>query len=485
MASIRSALVYSTLAGYGQRLLNLISVVLVSRLLSPEEIGIYAMAASIALIASEFKSVGAGVYLVRQQKLDAKIVRSACGLMSLICWSAGAILFCSAPSVALFYDVPDVKGLIWLSCISFLVAPTMSVIHALLARDYQFKKIFFIVLVSRSTNVALSVAFILQGYSYFGLGMAAALAALAEFTMSWLLKPDGLNLKPAFNGLKPIATFGLFVTLSNFCRKFTLVLPDILIGKRGTAVDVAIFSRGVGFLDFLFNSLQQGVAGVALPYLSEQKRQGHSLQVAYLYGIELLGVVVWPVLVVAGVAARPAILAFFGDQWEAAAALVSPLCMWMVLRSLHAFAPQLLITVGKERLLFYKEFLIFALSAICVWVFYPQGLSKIAEMLVCVGLIDYLVITLLLKLVLNFSALDFLRALSKNVFIMVVCGLVAMSVDRWVEFDLVEPLTALAVLAPVMILVWCGLLVVCRHPLLSELFKLFPIKRFQRGARQL
>lgn len=468
MSEIRSALIYSALTGYGQRLCNLISVVVVSRLLMPEEIGVYAVAASVSLVVAEIKTLGAGAYLIRQKNLEPSMIRSASGLMFLICWGAAILLFLSAPFLAEFYDIPDMKAIIWVSCIAFLLTPTMSVIRSLLSREYQFKKIFVIVLCGRLLTVLFNILLIYQGLSYFSLAIAAAIGAIAEFVIALLLRPKDMPLLPAFSGLKPIFNFGLFVTLDNLCRKFTLVLPDIIIGKRGATADVAIFSRGVGFLDFLFNSLQQGVGGVALPYLSEQQRQGRSLEAPYLRATDLLGAVVWPVLVVAGVAARPAIIVFFGDQWEASTVLVPPLCLWMLLRSVHAFAPQLFITLNKERLLFTKELIVFILSAGVIWFFYSAGLAAIANALAVVGLIDFLITAGLLRAYFDFSFARFLRASAKNIVLTVVCGAAAMAVNFNVDFAVADPLFAMGVLAPVMVCVWFATLYLLRHPLGAE-----------------
>ncbi|PRD39322.1 UNVERIFIED_CONTAM: tagD [Trichonephila clavipes] len=51
----------------------------VARLLTPEEIGIYAISSVVALAFAEFKTLGAGIYLVREKTLDENKVRASLG----------------------------------------------------------------------------------------------------------------------------------------------------------------------------------------------------------------------------------------------------------------------------------------------------------------------------------------------------------------------------------------------------------------------
>lgn len=67
MNKVRQALIYASISKYVTKILALISIVIVARILTPTELGVYAIAGALVLIAGELKTFGAGGYLIRQK----------------------------------------------------------------------------------------------------------------------------------------------------------------------------------------------------------------------------------------------------------------------------------------------------------------------------------------------------------------------------------------------------------------------------------
>src|SRR5690554_7299878 len=90
-SSIRRAVLYSSVTRYSMRFMGLFSTMIIARLLTPEEIGTFAIASAIVMVMSEFRLLGAGAYLVREQELTEEKIRSATGLTVLISWGLGLL----------------------------------------------------------------------------------------------------------------------------------------------------------------------------------------------------------------------------------------------------------------------------------------------------------------------------------------------------------------------------------------------------------
>jgi O-antigen/teichoic acid export membrane protein len=67
MNAVRTGIIYSSLSRYGLKLIALISSVLFARLLTPVEIGTFAIASSLVMLLAEVRLLGASVYLVRER----------------------------------------------------------------------------------------------------------------------------------------------------------------------------------------------------------------------------------------------------------------------------------------------------------------------------------------------------------------------------------------------------------------------------------
>ena len=139
MASVRLALLYSSLGRYFLMLIGLVSTMVVARLLTPEEIGTFAIASSVVMLMAGFRMLGANAYLVREKELTPEKIRSAYGLTILISWGLGGVVLELAYPLADYFDVAEVAVLFAILSISFIVAPYISIPDALLSREFKFR----------------------------------------------------------------------------------------------------------------------------------------------------------------------------------------------------------------------------------------------------------------------------------------------------------------------------------------------------------
>ncbi len=119
------------------------------------------------------RSLGIGEYLIREQEIDQRKVQSVIGVMIVISWSLGLILVLSAPWIADYYKVDDLRGILWIMSIPFFLAPYTSIPYSLLAREMRFDSILRIDIAGAVTNTAVSIGLVLMGFSYYGLAYGA------------------------------------------------------------------------------------------------------------------------------------------------------------------------------------------------------------------------------------------------------------------------------------------------------------------------
>jgi O-antigen/teichoic acid export membrane protein len=119
--SVRKALAISSLEKNTGTILNLVMMVAISRLLSPDEIGIHVIGASIAMLAAELKSFGMGGYLVREKEINTIKVRSTFTVSMFFSFTLGGILIVAAPFIANFYNDQRLIPVLLLFSIGFFV----------------------------------------------------------------------------------------------------------------------------------------------------------------------------------------------------------------------------------------------------------------------------------------------------------------------------------------------------------------------------
>lgn len=485
MSKVRRALVFSFLTRYGGMLVGLASTMIIARLLTPQEVGTFAIASAIVMIISEFRLLGAGMYLVREPELTEDKVRAAMGLTVLISWSMGAGIWLSAGHVADLYQLPPVETIFRILSVTFFLAPVISIPSALLTRNFRFRELFLIRICTSLSNLGSTVFLIFQGYTYYALAWGYTFSVIVELFIIMRYRPRDLSWRPSFRNLRPVASFGIYNSLAGFFRRGMVTAPDMIIGKMGTTTQVGIFSRGLGFIEFMSQILLMGVKPVVLPFLSEVLRSGNDVNKAYISASVLLGGLVCPILAVASVVTLPVIRLFFGDQWVEAAPYATLLAYWAMFRTIHWFSSDLLVARGRERLMVLKEGSMFCLYFAGIAIAYPAGLIYVAACFVVVGSVDFLVTTLLLAVYLQLNVREFIRAWATNALITLLCWSSAWAIYHGVLVEVDASMLAFLAVAALLPGVWLACVFVLKHPLCAELthgWKWF-LSKFSQGVQ--
>jgi O-antigen/teichoic acid export membrane protein len=471
MASIRASVIYSFITRFGGKFITLGTMMVVSRILTPSEIGTYAIAASIVMMTAEVRAMGVGSYLIREPHISSNSVRSALGLTILISWGLGLIIIMASESLADFYELPPLSSIFLILSITFFIAPFIAVPSALLAKYFAFKKILKMNLLASVLCSLTIISLAFAGFSFYSLAIGQLVTPLVIFLVLLVSRPKGMEYLPSFRGLAPMARFGIVSSLTLFVRKATVSLPDVVIGKLGPTGDVALFSRGMGLVDFLSQTVFMGVRPVVLPYLSLKKKEGEDVTAAYTKASVMLGAVVIPVLGVASMASLPAIRFFFGDQWDASAPVASALAIWAMFRCAHWLASDALMAVGRENLMLVREGVPFLVMIPLVIVAYPHGLPAVASIFIVAGALDLLITTVILKRVLALRVGYYLSAWLTNFVILAACLAAAWGVKQVVGFGPDNAIRVIGILLLTMPVIWFVTLAATRNPLYFEIKK--------------
>jgi O-antigen/teichoic acid export membrane protein len=472
--SIKQAILYSSLGRYLLMFTGLASSMITARLLSPEEIGTFAIASSVVMIMADFRMLGANAYLVRQAEVTTEKIRSAYGLTILVSWGMGIALAAISWPLADFFEINELAYVFLILAISFLLAPYISIPDALLSRDYRFREITAINVASSVIQLVSVVVLIQNGFSFYSLAIGQAVSILVKFVLSLYFTRDIRVYAPRFSGMKDIAKLGIFVSVSQVVRSAQQTFPDMLIGKLGSPLQVGLFSRGLGFTGFISTLLLSGISPVALPYFSGVRNKGQDLVAAYRHASELIAGVVWPVLAVASVASLPAIRLMFGDQWDQAAPIAAVTAFWAVFRAAHVLAPKALVAVGKEGSMLIKEVIVFVVFLMATTSAYLKfGSMGVAYAFVLTGLTDFLVSSWFMKHKVGVGFLAYCAGMFKSALVALICWIVASLLDWYISFSVATPFAVLMYITAVLPPVWLASILLLKHPLRDQIRSIY------------
>jgi len=97
MPSLRSSLFITFLASNGAMAIQMIVTIVLARLLSPSEIGVFSITAVLVYIAHIFRDFGVTSYLQREKELTRDKVATAFGVLIASSWVIALMIYLLAP----------------------------------------------------------------------------------------------------------------------------------------------------------------------------------------------------------------------------------------------------------------------------------------------------------------------------------------------------------------------------------------------------
>lgn len=100
---------FSVVEKYGSFLITFFSSLILARLLTPSEIGVYSVGAAAVGIISTFRDFGITNYLIQERNLTDTKIRTALLIISIISLALAFFVFILSGFMADYYDEPGIK----------------------------------------------------------------------------------------------------------------------------------------------------------------------------------------------------------------------------------------------------------------------------------------------------------------------------------------------------------------------------------------
>ena len=350
MANIRRSLAYTIADSYTALPLQLLGTMIISRLLTPAETGVFAVAAVFASLASTFRDFGVAEYLIQKKELRDEHIRASLTVNILISWAMGLLLFAGAPFAADFYRTAGIADVMRVQAFNFLLIPFGAVTLAYFRRQLDFRPIFICNLASNLTTLAVSVICAMNGLSYMSLAWSSLCGIIVTIAISLWFRPAAFPRWPGLKGVREVLHFGKFASGIYIFGQLGNGAPEMIIGRVQDMTSVALFSRGGGIVTLFNQTVIRAVFPVCLPYFAKNNREHGTIVKGYLSSISYLTVVGWPFFALGGCLAYSAIRIIYGDQWISSVPLTKILCLVGAISLVHHLAKEALISVQEVRL---------------------------------------------------------------------------------------------------------------------------------------
>jgi O-antigen/teichoic acid export membrane protein len=326
-------------------ILNLVSTMVLARLLTPRDFGLVAMVTTVTSFLRVFKDAGLSIATVQREKITHAQVSNLFWInvaISGLCTIAVAAL---APLVARFYHNPRITNIALFLSITFLISGSTVQHQALLKRQMRFKALALIEVGSMAAGVIVGILMAAFGYRYWSLVVSAVAMEIAGLFLTFSVCHWRPQLPTRRSGIRPMVTFGFHRTAGDFVMSLARGCDNLLIGRFYGSAAVGLYSRASALLIRPLDLFLSPINAVFIPTLSRLQSQPEQYRSAFLRLYEAIALVAFLFTALFLALARPLTLVILGPKWEQAAVIfggftIAALCIPLANASAWLFVSQ-------------------------------------------------------------------------------------------------------------------------------------------------
>ena len=468
-SGVRKALIFSFAQNYTSLIFNFLTVIVVSRLLTPAQIGVFSVSAALVELVHMLRDFGVSEYIVQEKDLNEEKIRTAFTLNLIIAWLLAVVLFLTSNLIGRFYGNTGVGQVVRVLSTVFILLPLGTTAMARLRRDMAFSTLYKIRLGEIVLRSVLTIGLSFAGFSYMSMAWAS-LAAMVALVVGcavwgWKYRARGLSLSQ----WRLIVPFSLNRTTADIVIRLGMQSPNIVIGKMLGMAAAGFYSRGYGIVNLFREKVVNAVNAVAFPAFAQKHRERGAAPEFFIRSLVHLTGISWPFFGFAMLMASPLIQLLFGNQWGAAVPVMRWLCGAAILGTLIYQCNDFFTAVGRVGAVTLVEiqYQLACLGIVIMAAFYSIEAVAASQILV------YVIATVLYyRKLRQYDALtirNIAKALLPSAVVTVLSCIIPTAILLWSTNRTMHIFLVLVVAAVGAGLGWLLGLVLVKHPLLNEI----------------
>ncbi|RGE20516.1 lipopolysaccharide biosynthesis protein [Leucobacter sp. wl10] len=359
-------------------LLQLLSVVILARLLTPRDYGLLTVALVIVGIGEIFRDFGLTSASVQAPSLSTGQRDNLFWINSALGTALAGIVFLVAWPLSRASGDPELLGIVQALSAVFIFNGAATQYRAHLMRDLRFRALATADVVSAALALVAAVGAALLGAGYWALVLqqltaGGALLILLVSYGRW--RPGRYSRRHEVGGL---VRFGWHLVATNLITYGSSQVDTILVAARFGAVPLGLYNRAYQLVMTPLHQIRSPLTNVALPILSRAQDDRERFngfvsagQLALGYSLGL------PLLLVCGMA-EPVVAIMLGPRWEAAVPMLRFFAFAGALTTLSFVGYWVYVSRGLSRQLLQYSLVSTGIRVVCILVGSLFGVVGIA-----------------------------------------------------------------------------------------------------------
>jgi len=340
---------WAVLMRWGIRVIGIFNLVILARLLTPQELGVVALASLIIGLIRQFYQIGIPMLLIRKQQIDRAHCDTAWSLKLCMGGVMAVVMMASAPLMANFFGEPRMVNVTYVLALAFFITSGVNVGMVLARRELDFAKDFRFNVYVRFITFVVTIGLALWLRNVWAVVYGTLCGAVFEVLLSFGMH----KYRPRFDlsRHKEYVRFGLSIVPLNIGQYLVQKTDAWVVAGIAPTEKFAAYNMG-SELSVTFTQEIVGTVGRGLyPNFTRLVDRPAELSAAFSNVLCSVCLLVLPLGVGLALVSKDAVAVLLGSQWSAVIPLLPWLSVyWAIAAIIALMTGQILIAIGRERL---------------------------------------------------------------------------------------------------------------------------------------
>jgi len=422
-----------------QQLFNFVRLIILARILSPNDFGLMGIALLTMATLDTFSQTGFQQALIQKKKDIKPYLDSAWTVLILRGFVLFAILFFIASYVASFFNAPEAKPIIQVIGFAVLFQAFTNIGVIYFQKELEFNKQFIYQLsgILADFVVAISAALILRSVWALVFGLLAGNAV--RCFVSYLIHPYRPHLNLDLGKARELFRFGKWVLGSSILIFLLTQGDDIFVGKLLGAIALGFYQMAYRISNIPATEITHVISQVTFPAYSKLQDNIPKLKEAYLKVLQVTAFLSFPVAGLIFVLASDFTKIFLGEKWMPMVPAMQVLAIFGVTRSINATIGSFFQGFGKPNIItFGAGFQLAVLAAIIYPLTSKWGILGASLAVVIPNILVLIYLIKKVATIINCRLIQFIRVLLPLLIGSIIISVIIFFFRTWTDRSLIS-----------------------------------------------
>lgn len=331
-----------------------------ARLLTPSEFGIFAVVMVFTAFFNLMSNIGIGPAVIQTKEVNEKDISNYFYLTIALGLVLSLLFFALSFLIVEFYSNKVYLKLGSLLTVTIFFTSLSIIPTAILSKRKKFFELGILKFLSAFISGALAIFLAYKNFSYYSLVAQSIIYAATLFFSSFILSKfyhlmqKNLSVIEIKNSIRKIASYSAYNFAFNFINYFSRNLDNILIGKYLGASSLGFYDKAYRLMLFPISSLNQVFSPIMHPLLADYQDNKEFIFNKFSKMIRFLALIGIPLTIFFYCNANDIIIAMYGNQWVDSVPIFKILSLTVWIQILVSSIGAIFLASNKANLYFYN-----------------------------------------------------------------------------------------------------------------------------------